>query len=156
MRNLLVRLLSTLALACSLLGLSAACTVLAADDDAAPIDLRQAPQQWADAATAGDTAALLKLYSKEAFVHVVFTAEELHGHEEIGGYYAQYEKNPPKVSIIRIDEAENFGGVGVLSGLARVEFPEQEPMMTHFSTVLKIEDGQWVIQRQHIARIDSE
>ena len=154
MRNLLVRLLSTLAFATWLSGLAVS-TASAADDGTA-IDLRQAPQLWADAATVGDTAALLKLYSKEAFVHVVFTEEELHGHEEIGGYYAKYEQNPPKVTIIRVDEAENFGGVGVLSGLARVEFHDQEPMMTHFSTVLKIEDGHWVIQLQNIARIDGK
>lgn len=153
MRNLLAALLSTLAVTACLPGVSVTSPALAADESTL-IDLRQAPQLWADAATAGDTTELLKLYSKEAFVHVVFTEEELHGHEEIGGYYAKYEKNPPKVTIIRIDEAENFGGVGVLSGIARVEFHEQEPMMTHFSTVLKIEDGQWAIQLQHIARID--
>ncbi len=154
MRNLFVALLSTLAVTACLPGVSVTAPAMAAEASTL-IDLRQAPQLWADAATAGDTAELLKLYSKEAFVHVVFTEDELHGHEEIGGYYAQYEKNPPKVTIVRIDEAENFGGVGVLSGLARVEFHEQEPMMTHFSTVLKIEDGQWAIQLQHIARIDS-
>lgn len=119
-------------------------------------ELRQAPQRWADAATKGDMAGLMSLYSKDAFVHVVFTRDELHGHQEIYNYYEKYEKTPPKVSILAVDEAKVFAGVGVLSGQARVEFSGQEPMLTHFSTVLKMEEGRWVIQLQHIARIDGK
>lgn len=119
-------------------------------------ELREAPGIWADAATKGDMNGLVSLYARDAYVHVVFTSDELHGKQEIYDYYEKYEKNPPKVTITKVEETEVFGGVGILSGQARVEFPGQQPMLTHFSTVLKKEDGRWVIQLQHITRIDDK
>ena len=59
------------------------------------------PALWANAATDGDVTRLLSLYSSDAFIHVVFTSDELRGNEQISDYYSKYSVNPPKVAITR-------------------------------------------------------
>lgn len=112
------------------------------------------PALWANAATDGDVTRLLSLYSSDAFIHVVFTSDELRGNEQISDYYSKYSVNPPKVAIKQVEESTIMATVGILSGDAVVEFPDQPPMPTHFSIVAEWENGAWHIQLQHISRTD--
>lgn len=113
------------------------------------------PERWARAATAGDVDSLMQLYSKEAYIHVVFTQEELRGMEEIRGYYAKYSLKKPKVTIIKVDENSILASkVGILSGYATVEFPGEKPMATHFSIVANWEQENWVVKLQTTVKVD--
>lgn len=138
-------------LLCALCLLTAG-TLNAADDRQQLLDAM--PARWASAATAGDVEALLSLYSTDAFIHVVFTSEELRGQQQIRDYYAKYSVNPPKVEITKVEESTILATVGILSGDALVEFPDQPPMPTHFSIVVEWENDDWQVQLQHISRTD--
>ncbi|HTR00980.1 MAG TPA: nuclear transport factor 2 family protein [Candidatus Acidoferrum sp.] len=117
--------------------------------------LDELPQAWAHAATVGDVDKLVALYSPEAFIHVVFTQEELRGEKAIRAYYAKYEKQSPKVTITSTDENTILNGtIGILSGYAKVEFPGQQPMTTHFSIVGQWQNDRWYIQIQTTVKVN--
>lgn len=115
--------------------------------------LDQMPQLWARYASSGNVDDLMSLYSPEAYIHVVFTEVELHGHDEIFAYYDKYAAKPATVKITNVEESRILGGIGILSGNATVKFPDQELMHTHFSIVCRWEKDKWVVQLQHISKV---
>lgn len=112
------------------------------------------PQQWAGAASAGDVDTLMTLYSPEAYIHVVFTQEELHGETQIRDYYHRYSQQKPTVTITGLEDNSILNeSVGILSGFATVEFPGQTPIETHFSIVGAWQDQRWKIKLQTTVRV---
>jgi ketosteroid isomerase-like protein len=116
--------------------------------------LNDLPRLWAAAATAGDVDSLVGLYSDDAFIHVVFTSDELHGREQIAAYYAKYAKTPQKVTITEVEESSIVATVGLLSGKALVEFAGQPPMRTRFSIVANWKNDRWWVQIYYASRLD--
>lgn len=117
--------------------------------------LAAVPERWALAATRGDIDALMSLYSPQAFIHVVFTQEELRGERAIRAYYEQYGRNPPRVTILGLQENSIIGeALGILSGFANVEFPGQPPMKTHFSIVCELDNAMWKVKIQTTVKVD--
>ena len=150
----MTRMLSMLSRLVSLVvSLSAATALQAAS--AQQDQLNELPVLWAKAASVGDMDKLMSLYSPDAFIHVVFTSDELRGSEQIREYYSRYSAEPGKVTITAVEESQILGGnVGILSGSALVEFPAQEPMTTHFSIVATWANDRWTVQLQHTSRVD--
>ncbi len=117
--------------------------------------LNELPLLWAKAASVGDMDQLMSLYAPDAFIHVVFTSDELRGLDQIREYYTKYAADPGKVTITAVEESQILGGnVGILSGSALVEFPAQPPMTTHFSIVATWAGERWTVQLQHTSRVD--
>ena len=146
----MIRMLSMLSLLVSLL---VGVPVLAAGTQQE--QLNELPLLWAKAASVGDMDQLMSLYAPDAFIHVVFTSDELRGLEQIREYYTRYSADPGKVTITAVEESQILGGnVGILSGSALVEFPQQEPMTTHFSIVATWANERWTVQLQHTSRVD--
>ena len=138
----------------ALLALALALPALALAADEKQL-LSELPAVWAKAATVGDVDKLVGLYDPQAFIHVVFTKEELHGEQAIRAYYAKYEQHPPKVSIVKLEESSIFNGaIGTLAGTARVEFPGQAPMTTRFSIVGQWHQDHWLIQIQTTSKVE--
>jgi uncharacterized protein (TIGR02246 family) len=146
----MTRVLTTLSL---LVALLAASPLQAAET---PQDqLNGLPLLWAQAASVGDMDKLMSLYAPDAFIHVVFTSDELRGLDQIRDYYTKYSADPGKVTITAVEESQIIGGnVGILSGSALVEFPGQQPMTTHFSIVATWSGERWTVQLQHTSRVD--